>query len=166
MELTKNTKSINSSTDNNKKEFYKYIIFMGLLLAFGIAALKSLEYYYFAYRISADVYIGIISVIFLGLGIYLGIRFDKRRKTTLQPDAPAETATVLPIALPEGIELSSREREVLNHIAMGHSNQEIADMLFVSLNTIKSHTNNIYSKLNVKRRTQAIETARKLKIIQ
>ena len=166
MELTKNTKSINSSTDKNKKEFYKYIIFMGLLLAFGIAALKSLEYYYFAYRISADVYIGIISVIFLGLGIYLGVRFGKRKKTTLQPDAPAETATVLPIALPEGIELSSREREVLNHIAMGHSNQEIADMLFVSLNTIKSHTNNIYSKLNVKRRTQAIETARKLKIIQ
>lgn len=165
MELTKNTKSINSSTDKNKKEFYKYIIFMGLLLAFGIAALKSLEYYYFAYRISADVYIGIISVIFLGLGISLGVRFGKRKKTTFPP-ASAEVVTNLPTTLPEGIELSSREREVLTHIAMGHSNQEIADKLFVSLNTIKSHTNNIYSKLNVKRRTQAIETARKLKIIQ
>jgi ATP/maltotriose-dependent transcriptional regulator MalT len=54
---------------------------------------------------------------------------------------------------------------VLQNLALGYSNQEIADKLFVSLNTVKTHTNNIYSKLNVKRRTQAIETARKLKII-
>jgi ATP/maltotriose-dependent transcriptional regulator MalT len=56
--------------------------------------------------------------------------------------------------------------EVLQNIAQGHSNQEIADRLFVSLNTVKSHTNNIYSKLNVRRRTQAIEKARKLNLIQ
>lgn len=162
MELTKKNRVVTSSTERSKKEFYKYIIFMGLLLALGIAAMKSLEYYYFAYRISADVYIGIISVIFLGLGVYLGIKFGRKNKTAQEP--VQETAT--PVILPEGIELSSREREVLENIARGYSNQEIADRLFVSLNTVKSHTNNIYSKLNVKRRTQAIETARKLKIIQ
>ena len=161
MELTKKNRVINSN-ERNKKEFYKYIIFMGLLLALGIAAMKSLEYYYFAYRISTDIYIGIISVIFLGLGVYLGIKFGRKNKLNTEI-APVPLA---PVTLPEGIELSSREREVLTNIALGYSNQEIADRLFVSLNTVKSHTNNIYSKLNVKRRTQAIETARKLKIIQ
>lgn len=163
MELTKKNRVINSRTERNKKEFYKYVIFMGLLLALGIAALKSLEYYYFAYRISTDVYIGIISAVFLGLGVYLGIKFGRKNKIT---PALAAQEPIAPVSLPEGIELSSREREVLANIALGYSNQEIADRLFVSLNTVKSHTNNIYSKLNVKRRTQAIETARKLKIIQ
>lgn len=162
MELTKKSVVNNSSTEKSKKEFYKYVIFMGLLLALGIAAMKSLEYYYFAYRISTDVYIGIISVIFLGLGVYLGIKFGRKNK--IKPVRAPEP--LAPVTLPEGIELSSREREVLANIALGYSNQEIADRLFVSLNTVKSHTNNIYSKLNVKRRTQAIEAARKLKIIQ
>nr|HMT12394.1 hypothetical protein [Ignavibacteria bacterium] len=81
MELTKKSVVNNSSTEKSKKEFYKYIIFMGLLLALGITALKSLEYYYFAYRISTDLYIGIISVIFLGLGVYLGIKFGRKNKT-------------------------------------------------------------------------------------
>lgn len=163
MELNSKQKSKSSINKNsrayrNKQEFYKYILFMGLLLAVGIAILKSLEYYYFAYRISADIYIGIISVIFLGLGLYLGIKFAKRKNQSPQP--PAE-----PVKLPAELELSVRELEVLNEIALGHSNQEIADKLFVSLNTVKSHTNNIYSKLNVRRRTQAIEKARQLKII-
>lgn len=162
MELTKKSTVSNSSTEKSKREFYKYVIFMGLLLALGIAVLKSLEYYYFAYRISTDVYIGIISVIFLALGVYLGINFGRKKKI----DPLIAPEPLGPVTLPEGIELSSREREVLANIAQGYSNQEIADRLFVSLNTVKSHTNNIYSKLNVKRRTQAIETARKLKIIQ
>jgi DNA-binding CsgD family transcriptional regulator len=128
---------------------------MGLLLAIGIALLKSLEYYFFSYKITIDLYIGFIAVIFMALGVYLGIKFGRRN----DKKAPLT-------AIPDNIDLSSREIEVLQHIASGFSNQEIADRLFVSLNTIKTHTNNIYLKLNVKRRTQAIESARKLKIIQ
>lgn len=158
MLLSSNSKNKISRQKQNKKEFYKYVIIMGLLLAIGIALLKSLEYYYFSYRISTDLYFGIISLIFLALGLYLGIKFSRKRTV--------ETPSIEPAILPQDIELSSRELEVLNNIAQGHSNQEIADKLFVSLNTVKSHTNNIYSKLNVKRRTQAIEKARKLKIIQ
>jgi DNA-binding CsgD family transcriptional regulator len=158
MELNSKQKNKQSRSERNKKEFYRYIFFMGLLLALGIAVLKSVEYYYFAYRITTDVYIGIISVIFLGLGLYIGFRYSKKRNP---PQIIPEAAK-----LPQDIELSSREMEVLQNIAQGHSNQEIADRLFVSLNTVKSHTNNIYSKLNVRRRTQAIEKARKLNLIQ
>lgn len=157
MLLNTNSKNKISRQKQNKKEFYRYVIIMGLLLAIGVALLKSLEYYYFSYRISTDVYFGIISLIFLALGLYLGIKFSRKRTM--------ETTSIEPAMLPQDIELSSRELEVLDKIAQGHSNQEIADKLFVSLNTVKSHTNNIYSKLNVKRRTQAIEKARKLKII-
>jgi ATP/maltotriose-dependent transcriptional regulator MalT len=98
---------------------------------------------------------GIIAVIFLVLGVYLGVRYGSK-KHQLPETLPK----------PEDIDLSTREIEVLQILSMGYSNQEIADKLFVSLNTVKTHTNNIYSKLNVKRRTQAIEAARKLKIIQ
>ena len=157
MELTQKLKSKNSRVYKNKQEFYRYILFMGLLLALGISVLKSAEYYYFSYKIAIDIYIGIIAVIFLGLGVYLGIKYSKSRNQ--------RTEYHLNLPLPEDIDLSSREIEVLDNIAKGYSNQEIADKLFVSLNTVKTHTNNIYSKLNVKRRTQAIEIARKLKII-
>jgi ATP/maltotriose-dependent transcriptional regulator MalT len=66
----------------------------------------------------------------------------------------------------ERLGLSKREIEVLELMAQGLSNQEIADKIFVSLNTIKTHTSNIFSKLDVKRRTAAIETARKLGLVR
>jgi DNA-binding CsgD family transcriptional regulator len=66
----------------------------------------------------------------------------------------------------ERLGLSKRELEVLALMAQGLSNQEIADRMFVSLNTIKTHTSNIFSKLDVKRRTAAIETARKLMLVR
>lgn len=61
--------------------------------------------------------------------------------------------------------LSSREMEVLQLMAQGLSNQEIADKLFLSVPTVKTHSSNLFFKLDVKRRTQAIEKARQLKII-
>ncbi len=155
MELTQKSKLKTSRAYRNRLEFYRYVLFMGLLLAIGIAVLQSLEYYYFSYKLAIDVYLGIIAVIFLGFGIYLGIRFGKKSSYGIDN-----------ISIPKDVELSAREIEVLQNLAVGHSNQEIADRLFVSINTVKTHTNNIYSKLNVKRRTQAIEAARNLKIIQ
>ncbi|MBL7864664.1 MAG: response regulator transcription factor, partial [Cyclobacteriaceae bacterium] len=61
--------------------------------------------------------------------------------------------------------ISKREHEVLELIARGHSNQEIADKLFVSVNTIKTHLSNLFLKLEVSRRTQAIQKAKDLRLI-
>jgi len=157
MELTKKSAVKTSRAKRSKKEFYKYVIFMGLLLALAIATLKTFEYYYFSYKLRTDIYIGLVAFIFLGLGVYLGIRLGKKKGNI---DTPAT-----PVKLPMDMELSVREVEVLKLLAAGLTNQEIADMLYLSLNTIKSHTNSIYIKLGVNRRTQAIEIARKMQLV-
>lgn len=142
---------------------FKTILKFGLLTGFAIAAVKLLEFSYFANRISIKAYIAIVGGAFLSLGVYLGLNHRRHKVvfTYKEVEAPANGALPPP---PDGL-LTDRELEVLHHIAQGHSNQEIADKLFVSLNTIKTHTNNIYSKLGVKRRTQALEKARHLRLI-
>ncbi len=91
----------------------------------------------------------IIGCVFMGFGIWFGVWFFNGKKETTHYS-------------PEELGLSKRETEVLALLAEGYSNQEIADRLFVSLNTAKTHISNIYSKLGVSRRTQAVEKARKL----
>ena len=157
MELTKKSAVKTSRAKRSKKEFYKYVIFMGLLLALTIATLKTFEYYYFSYKLRTDIYIGLVAVIFLGLGVYLGIKFGKRKSNNNTP--------TVPVKLLMDMELSVREVEVLKLLAAGLTNQEIADKLYLSLNTIKSHTNSIYIKLGVNRRAQAIDAARKMQLV-
>lgn len=101
--------------------------------------------------IEMDVYGGIIGFLFLIFGIWLGTSLYRKK------DADKYDRNKLG--------LSKRELEVLELLAQGFSNQEIADKLFVSLNTAKTHISNIYAKLNVKRRTQAIQKARDLALI-
>jgi len=61
--------------------------------------------------------------------------------------------------------LTERELEVLRLIAQGHSNQQIADALIVSVGTVKKHLNNIFGKLGVHSRTQAVARARELSLL-
>ena len=93
-----------------------------------------------------------IGLIFLGLGIWVGILIYKKKLNIDQYDR-------------EKLGLSKRKVEVLQLLAQGLSNQEIADKLFVSLNTSKTHISKIYQKMNVKRRTQAIQKARDYALI-
>lgn len=120
---------------------------MGLLMII----LQVIQYRTMVRDINMEVYGGIIGFLFLIFGVWLGSRFY-RRKNTERFDG-------------NKLGLSTRELEVLELLSQGFSNQEIADSLFVSLNTAKTHISNIYSKLNVKRRTQAIQKARELALI-
>ena len=72
---------------------------------------------------------------------------------------------ILNTSLISQLELSKRELEILNLMAQGHSNEEIAAKIFVSLSTVKTHNQNLFAKLDVKRRTQAIEKAKRLNLI-
>jgi len=153
----------------------KTILIYGLALTGALIVFKLIEYSYFSYRISLDAYLGIVAILFLVAGLLVGNFFRKKQSVTA-PETTSANPVIEPKVAPvptsdlssdqsEAIGLSQRELEVLNFIAEGYSNQEIAEKLFVSINTIKTHTANIYSKLGVRRRTQAVSKAKELKII-
>lgn len=140
----------------------------GLALAVLVALLKGLEYRYYLRDLRVEFYIGLVAVLFTGLGIWMGLKLTRQKK-----GAAGEAKTPVSETDTEGLSrrlnqfsISEREYEVLQLIAAGHSNQEIADLLYISLNTVKSHSSNLFSKLDVKRRTQAVQKAKELRIIE
>ncbi len=122
---------------------------MGLLFL----SLEILNFKTLVRQVSMEVYGALVGVIFLVFGLWLGVTMVQKRQSTPLNVKPPET------------NLSEREYDVLQLMADGKSNKEIAEQLFVSLNTIKTHTSNIFSKLDVQRRTQAVQKARKLEIL-
>ena len=136
----------------------------GLALAILTVLLKSIEYRYHIRDLSVEFYVGLVAVLFTTLGIWVGWKLTTNRKAP--PPTLAEAAPLpLNTQLLEDLGISPREYEVLQLIAKGHTNQEIADQLFISLNTVKSHSSNIFAKLDVKRRTQAVQRAKELEIL-
>ena len=139
-------------------------------MAILLFVLKWLELRFVIIDHAQEVYIGAIALIFTSLGIWLALKLARPKVHTIIVEkevykpAGNGTFTVNEREL-EKTGLSTRELEVLQLIAEGLSNQEIAARLFVSLNTIKTHSSRIFEKLDVKRRTQAIEKAKRLNII-
>jgi NarL family two-component system response regulator LiaR len=140
----------------------KTIIIYGLALAVLIFILKFVEYRFFVRDLSLEFYIGVIALIFTGIGIWSGLKLTSKKVITVSvPPVPFQlNETEL-----KRLGISKREHEVLELMSLGLSNQEIADKLFVSLNTVKTHTSNLFLKLDVKRRTQAIQKAREQKLV-
>ena len=151
----------------------KAIILYSISLAFLLFLLKWLELRFIIFSHSYEIYIGFIAVIFTALGIWLALKLSKPKLKTVIETVVVEKEVyvnrnedfVLNHALIEQFEISKRELEILNLMAQGHSNQEIAFILFISLSTVKTHNQNIFEKLDVKRRTQAVEKAKKLSLI-
>jgi DNA-binding NarL/FixJ family response regulator len=130
--------------------------------------LKWLELRLVVINHSFEIYIGAIAAIFTGLGIWLALKFARPKVETVVIEKQVYISNanfVLNEKELNKLNLSRRELDVLELMATGLSNQEIAGRLFVSLNTIKTHTQNLFEKLDVNRRTQAIDKARKLNII-
>jgi NarL family two-component system response regulator LiaR len=148
----------------------KLLILYGFSLAAMLFLLKWLEYRFMIIHNSSEIYIGAIAIIFMGLGIWVALKLAKPKKETIiiekEVFVTVEPEFVFNEAGLNKLEISKRELEVLQLMAKGMSNQEIATALFVSLNTVKTHTSNLFVKLDVKRRTQAIEKAKQLRIIQ
>ena len=135
---------------------WKRVIGYGALLAAGTVALQWLDYQRLARMHSGDIYFFLVGAGFLVLGIVLGVRVF-----AAPPPAPFDGN---PKAL-EALGLSERELEVLQQLAAGHSNKEIAAQLHISPNTIKTHIARVFEKLGAKRRTDAIRRARELGIV-
>ena len=146
----------------------KQIIVYGIALAVLLFLLKWLETRYILLDQQLDIYLGIVAVLFTALGIWLALKIRKPKVETVIVEKKVVFASG-PFILNEDevrrLNLSKRELEVLQLMADGLSNQEIAERLFVSLNTIKTHSAQIFEKMEVKRRTQAVDMAKRLSII-
>jgi two-component system, NarL family, response regulator LiaR len=147
---------------------HKQTIIYGTALAGFLFLLKWLEMQYIIADSQLETYIGIVALIFTGLGVWLALKLRKPALQTVVIEKEIFRSTdnfVLNEAELKRLNLSKRELEVLQLMAEGLSNQQIGEKLFVSLNTIKTHSAQIFEKMEVQRRTQAIDMGKKLGII-
>ena len=133
------------------------ILIYGVLLAAGAFGLRWLEYQYVIRTHATETYLVLIALAFLGLGIWVGARLFRRAPP--EPFAPNTRVR-------ETLGVSDREFEVLELLAAGRSNKEIAQSLELSPNTVKTHVANLFEKLEANRRTEAISRARELGMIR
>ena len=148
------------SAELRRSGFWTTIVLYGLALAALVFVLKYIEYRYLLRDLRVEVYIGVVAVLFTALGIWMGSKLlaQKKEARAEAPHRPDEEAS-------RRIGISGRELEVLHLMATGRSNQEIADQLFISLPTVKSHTSNLFAKLDVRRRTEAVHKAKSLGLL-
>jgi len=155
--------------NNNLLLRHKTTIAYSIGLAFLLFLLKWLETRFIIFDHSFEIYIGFIAVIFTALGIWLALKLSKPKIETVVIEKEVYVSRnehfVLDTSLVSRLELSKRELEILSLLAQGHSNQEIAEKLFVSLSTVKTHNQHLFEKLDVKRRIQAVEKAKSLNLI-
>lgn len=145
----------------------KHILIYGLLGGLLIALLKLLEYRFLVVEHSIEIYGGLIALVFAGVGIWLGLKLTRTKEVIVFKEAAVSTAA--PFARNEGslrqLTITRRELEILELIANGMSNREIAEKLFVSENTVKTHSSRLFDKLGAKRRTQAVQLGKELGLI-
>ena len=138
-------------------------------LALLLFLLKWLELRFIIFDHAFEIYIGAIALIFTALGIWLALKLTKPKLHTVVVEKEVyvnnNAGFVLNEAEMNRLGLSRRELEVLQLMAQGLSNGEIAERLFVSLNTIKTHSSKLFEKMDVKRRTQAVEKAKRAGLI-
>lgn len=132
------------------------VILYALALAVGALLLQWLEYNYFVRAFSTEIYIALIALAFAGLGVWAGMRLARR---------PASATFEKNAAAIASLGITLREQDVLALLAAGKSNKEIAQKLGVSPNTVKTQVASLYQKLQVQRRTQAVQKARELALI-
>jgi DNA-binding CsgD family transcriptional regulator len=145
----------------------KHVLLYGLLGGALIAGLKFIEYRWLVVEHSVEIYGGLVALVFAGFGIWLGLRLTRRSETVVVREvtvvAPADFVRDQQKVASLGI--TPRELEILELIAAGLSNKEIAAKVFVSENTVKTHLNRLFDKLGARRRTQAVQLGKELRLI-
>ncbi|MXV16100.1 response regulator transcription factor [Hufsiella ginkgonis] len=145
---------------------YGSLFLYGVALASLLFLLKWLELRFLFIHYSIELYIGSIALVFTLLGIWLSHKLTRPKVVVLEREVlvPGPGAGVNNEMIAR-LGISKREMEVLTLIAEGLSNEEIAARLFVSLNTVKTHSSRVFGKMEVRRRTQAIDKARRMGLI-
>jgi ATP/maltotriose-dependent transcriptional regulator MalT len=150
-----------------RREMWQHVLLYGVVGGVLIAGLKAIEYRWLIVEHSFAIYGGIVAAVFAGVGIWLGRKLTRTRHTVevreVMVPAPAEFMRDDEKLAALGI--TPRELEVLELIAQGLSNKEIAERVFVSENTVKTHSSRVFDKLGAKRRTQAVQLGKDLRLI-
>jgi NarL family two-component system response regulator LiaR len=145
----------------------KHILIYGLCGGLLIVLLKFVEYRFLVVQHSIEIYGGLIALLFAVLGIWLGLKLTKTKETIVVREVrlPAEQSFTLNEVRLRELGITRRELEILKLIAGGLSNREIAEKLFVSENTVKTHSSRLFDKLSAKRRTQAVQLGKEFGLI-
>lgn len=145
----------------------KRVLLYSLIGGVLIALLKFIEYQYFIRVYPTEIYGGIIALIFTAVGIYAGLRLTRHREVVVVKEVRVREGG--PFQLNEEklreLGITPREHEILGLIAEGLSNREIGERLFVSENTVKTHSSRIFDKMGVNRRVQAVQKGKDLGLI-
>ena len=165
------------STPNPRRRAVRDILLYGVSGGLFIAVLQLTEYRFLVVEHSVEIYGGLVAALFAGLGIWLGLTLTRRTpavivqekivKETIVKEVPAQAAGpfVIDETRASRFGITARELEILGLIATGLSNREIAARLFVSENTVKTHSSRLFDKLGAKRRTQAVQIGKSARLI-
>jgi len=150
-----------------KKPILMYGLIYGLCGGVLIVILKLLEYRFLVVEHSVEIYGGLIALVFAVLGGWLGLKLTRTKETIVFKEVlvSADAPFVLNQQRLRQLSITPRELEILDLIAKGMSNREIAEKLFVSESTVKTHSSRLFDKLNAKRRTQAVQIGKELGLI-
>jgi len=145
----------------------RHILIYGLVGGLLIVLLRAVEYRFLVIEHSVEIYGGLVAMLFAGLGIWLGLKLTRNKEKIVIKEVPIaapERFTLNQSRLQE-LGITPRELEILELIARGLSNREIAEQLFVSENTVKTHSSRLFDKLSARRRTQAVQLGKEFGLI-
>jgi DNA-binding CsgD family transcriptional regulator len=148
---------------SNQKQAVLFGLVGGVLIAF----LKFIEYKHFVREYTSEMYGGLVALIFTAIGIYLGLKWTRSKQIVIVKEVPvhANGPFVINAEKLKDLGITQREHEILGLIAQGLSNREIGERLFVSENTVKTHSSRLFEKMSVNRRVQAVQKAKDLGLI-
>ena len=143
----------------------KHILLYGIVGGLLIAVLQAIEYRWLIVQHSVEIYGALIAAVFAALGIWLGLKLTRTNVVVREVVVAAPATFAVDEARRESLGITPRELEILQLIAAGLSNKEIADRVNVSENTVKTHSSRVFDKLGANRRTQAVRLGKELRLI-
>jgi DNA-binding CsgD family transcriptional regulator len=151
----------------NKKVLI-YALIYGVCGGVLIAFLRWIEYRFIVIEHSIEIYGGLIALLFAGVGLWLGLKLTRTKEVVVvkEVEVPRQEPFEIDESRLRELGITKRELEILELIAQGMSNREIAEKLFVSENTVKTHSSRLLDKLSAKRRTQAVQIAKEMGLIR
>ena len=150
-----------------KKQTLIHTLIYGLCGGVLIVVLRLVEYRFLVIEHSIEIYGGLIALLFAGVGIWLGLKLTRKKEVLVVKEVrvPSPQQFEVNEERIKDLGITKRELEILELIAQGMSNREIAEKLFVSENTVKTHSSRLFDKLSAKRRTQAVQIGKELGLI-